>query len=94
MQNQLVIQDAAETLSFENDGEREETSDQTSTTDQGISVKVTEETENEHSSKNVKSGRKRKLHSCPNDGCNFQGTSVRDLTRHIRKHTGTFDNFH
>ncbi|KAK3912171.1 Zinc finger protein 64 [Frankliniella fusca] len=88
LQNQLVIQDNTETLSFENDGEREESIDKPSIIDQGTVDKTSEESNNNALRKNVKSVRKRKLHSCPNDGCNFQGTSVRDLTRHIRKHTG------
>ncbi|KAE8752012.1 hypothetical protein FOCC_FOCC001174 [Frankliniella occidentalis] len=87
LQNQLVIQDTTETLSFENDDNRDKGTDQNST-DEKSGGKKSKEIRNEPRCKNAKPTKKRKLHSCPNDGCTFQGTSVRDLTRHIRKHTG------
>lgn len=102
VQNQLVIPTSSDTLSFANECNRDKVLDSDgkkcesrdgSLISEGQYIsdppKTVEVSPSKVlSDKTSKTVRKRKYHSCPNEGCKFQGTSVRDLNRHIRKHTG------
>lgn len=94
LHNQLVISDSTDTLTFgTEDGKRRlldqvaevEAASPTPDSTDSLGSKILSQVQTNTVLKTIRS---RKVHPCPNDGCKFQGNSLRDLTRHMRKHTG------
>lgn len=94
LHNQLVITDSTDTLTFETEGGKKKLLEQiaepevASPTPEGTISEGSKILSQVQSNLVLKNMRSRKVYPCPNDGCKFQGNSSRDLTRHMRKHTG------
>lgn len=94
LHNQLVITDTTDSVTFETDDSKKRLLEQVGESETALPTpdstnspgsKILAQAQTNQALKTIRS---RKVHSCPNDGCKFQGNSLRDLTRHIRKHTG------